>query len=110
MTRSQSQLARLHPVWLWFFICGGIVLLSEVTGAGMLDGGLGSLLFGVLLILGAPLFILGKIVIVATSWAPQWLQTVTVIVVVVGSTAVADYYVTRWLRDNEAPEPGLPPN
>jgi hypothetical protein len=56
-----TNVARLHVVWLWLAVCVVFVLLSEITGAGMLDGGFGSALFGVLLLLGAPFLVVGRL-------------------------------------------------
>jgi len=102
MIGPRERLARLHLVWLWLLICVGLVTLSEITGAGMLDGGAGSMLFGLLFLLAAPFLIIGRLVVAVTAWAPVWLQTVLTIVVVLTVTTFADRRLTRWLLRSES--------
>lgn len=106
MSILRKRLARLHLVWLWFLGCVGLGLISQVTGAGMLDGGFGSALFGFLFLVGAPFLIIGRLGVAATAWAPTWLQEVVSMALVLIATAVADRSLTRWLqRPNAAPAP-----
>ena len=112
MTPAPERLARLHLVWLWFFACVAIVLLSGVTGAGMLDGGVGSALFGILFLIAAPFVAVGRLGVTATAWAPVWFQFITSLSLVLATTAIADRFLTRFLL-GLAPQDktqGLPPN
>lgn len=102
MVVARERLARLHLVWCWLLICVGLVTLSEITGAGMLDGGAGSALFGLIFLLGAPFLIIARVVVTLTAWAPVWLQTVLVMAVVLTMTAFADRSLTRWLLRSES--------
>jgi len=97
MAFSRQRLARLHPVWLWFAICTCLVMISQITGAGMLDGGFGSGLFGFLFLIGAPFIIVARIGVAATAWGSTWLQAVVAVALVLAATALADRFVTRWL-------------
>jgi hypothetical protein len=98
MGEFYERLARLHLVWLWLALCVGIVLLSEVTGAGMLDGGFGSALFGLLFLIGAPLIVIGRVGVALTAWAPSWFQMVVACGLILLAVATADRLVTRALR------------
>ena len=108
-----ERIARLHVVWLWLLACVAVGMISQLTGAGMLDGGFGSALFGVLFLVGAPFLIVGRVGVAATAWAPGWLQALLVIGLVLAFTALADRAVTRALL-RAAPKDtgarGLPPN
>jgi hypothetical protein len=92
----------LHLVWLWLAACVTVVLLSQVMGAGMLDGGFGSAIFGVLLLFGAPFVVVGRLGVAATSWAPAWVQALVSITLILVVTAFADRVVTRWLSRGAA--------
>jgi hypothetical protein len=93
-----ERIARLHVVWLWLLACVVVLMISQLTGAGLLDGGFGSTLFGVLFVVGAPFLIVGRIGVAATAGAPGWMQAITVIVLVLAFTALADLVVTRALK------------
>lgn len=97
MASLRQRCARLHLVWLWFLACVGLVIVSEVTGTGMLDGGFGSMLFGVLFLIGAPFLAIGRLGAAATAWAPIWIQAVVAAGLVLAATTLADRLVTRWL-------------
>lgn len=109
MAERHRQLARLHLVWLWLATCVTIVAISEVTAAGMLDGGFGSALFGLLFLVGAPFVLLARVGVALTTWAPVWLQTLVSGGLVLVATALADRAITRWL-ERHAVETEVPPN
>lgn len=79
-------------------LCVAIVLLSEVSGAGMLDGGFGSILFSVLFLVAAPLIVIGRVGVALTGWAPPWLQMVVAFGLMLLAVASADRLLTRVLR------------
>lgn len=112
MVSLRQRLARLHLAWLWLLACLVLVIISEVTGAGMLDAGFGSMLFGVLFLIGAPFLAIGRLGVAATAWAPSWMQAVVAAGLVLAATALADRLVTRWLAsesaDRKASTPATP--
>jgi drug/metabolite transporter (DMT)-like permease len=93
----RERLARLHLVWLWLLACGTIVVVSEITNAQMFDEGLGSALFGLLFLIGAPFLAVARVGMAVTAWAPDWLRVIVSLALVLVATTLVDRFVTRWL-------------
>jgi hypothetical protein len=97
----RRRLARLHVAWLWLLTCVALVMISGVTGAGMLDGGYGSALFGLLFLVGAPFLLVARLALALTAWAPGWIRAVISVALVLAATTLLDRFLTRWLLRGE---------
>jgi hypothetical protein len=95
------RLARLHLAWLWLLACVSLVMISGVTGAGMLDGGFGSVLFGLLFLIGAPFLLVARLGLAMTAWAPDWIRAAITVALVLAATTLVDRFLTRWLLRGE---------
>ena len=97
----RGRLARLHLAWLWLLTCVALVMISGVTGAGMLDGGFGSALFGLLFLIGAPFLLVARLGLAMTAWAPGWIRAVISVALVLAATTLLDRFLTHWLLRGE---------
>ena len=87
-----------HPGLAWLALCVLGALALEVTGLEFLDGGAGSLLTGLLFLFAAHFLIVGRIAVALTSWAPFWVQVVTVAVCLIGLALVLDRPLASLIR------------
>jgi uncharacterized protein (DUF983 family) len=103
MTRIAHSLQQ-HPALVWLaslaLLAGGL----ELARLEAMDGGIGSLVTLLLMVLAVPFLIAGRIGVALTSWAPVWVQLVVAGGLMTGVALALDRPLRRWLsRFHNAP-------